>query len=232
MDAAKPNSSMKTNHPTSSITGPDAVATVARYQIYRQNRAGLFLPGYRTDSAPEAVEAFLNQAPAFEGGGVRFLDHHDQRMVSSVEWRTEKTDFGFPMHHRANRVSGRDDRKARGRGADERGYRRPGRASRAGLECQGSNGAAHREKKMCRQDDEGGPPMAHRPSSIMPETTRHFLGRSRLFTGRLRPSFCRKRYVAGRLGAVRPMMKQRDHPPSRSRPRRLQIAMMKDSAHC
>ena len=103
MDAAKPNSSMKTNHPTSSITGPDAVATVARYQIYRQNRAGLFLPGYRTDSAPEAVEAFLNQAPAFEGGGVRLLDHHDQRMVASVEWRTEKTDFGFPVHHRANR---------------------------------------------------------------------------------------------------------------------------------
>ena len=103
MVAAKPNSSMKTTHTTSSITGPDAVATVARYQIYRQNRAGLFLPGYRTDAAPEAVEAFLNQAPAFEGGGVRFLDHHDQRMVSSVEWRTEKTDFGFPMHHRANR---------------------------------------------------------------------------------------------------------------------------------
>ncbi len=94
---------MKTNHTTSSITGPDTVATVARYQICRQNRAGLFLPGYRTDSAPEAVEAFLNQAPAFEGGGVRLLDHHDQRMVASVEWRTEKTDFGFPVHHRVNR---------------------------------------------------------------------------------------------------------------------------------
>ena len=103
MDAVNPNSSMKTNHTTSSITGPDAVASVARYQIYQQNRAGLFFPGYRTDSAPEAVEAFLNQAPAFEGGGVRLLDHHDQRMVASVEWRTEKTDFGFPVFHRSNR---------------------------------------------------------------------------------------------------------------------------------
>jgi hypothetical protein len=103
MDAAKPNSSVKTNHTTSSITGPDAAASVLRYQIYRQNRAGLFLPGYRTDSAPEAVEAFMNQAPAFEGGGVRLLDHHDQRMVASMEWRTEKTDFGFPVHHRSNR---------------------------------------------------------------------------------------------------------------------------------
>lgn len=94
---------MKTNHETSIITGPDAEASVARYQIHRQSRTGLFLPGFRTDSAPEAVEAFLNQAPAFDGGGVRLLDHRDQRMVASVEWTTVKTDFGFPVHHRVNR---------------------------------------------------------------------------------------------------------------------------------
>ncbi len=94
---------MKTNHETSAITGPYAEAPVGRYQIHRQNRTGLFLPGFRTDSAPEAVEAFLNQAPAFDGGGVRLLDHRDQRMVASVEWTTMKTDFGFPVHHRVNR---------------------------------------------------------------------------------------------------------------------------------
>ncbi|MBW8780614.1 MAG: hypothetical protein JF599_01825 [Verrucomicrobia bacterium] len=94
---------MKTTHQTSALTGADAQASVARYQIYRQNRAGHFLPGYRTDSAPEAVEAFLHQSPVFEGGGVRLLDHHDRRMVASVEWRTEKTGFGFPVHHRTNR---------------------------------------------------------------------------------------------------------------------------------
>ncbi len=94
---------MKTNHETATITGPDAEASVARYQIHRQNRTGLFLPGFRTDSAPEAVEAFLNQAPAFDGGGVRLLDHREQRMVASVEWTTVKTDFGFPVHHRVNR---------------------------------------------------------------------------------------------------------------------------------
>jgi hypothetical protein len=103
MDAAKPTASMKTNHETSTITGPDAEASVSRYQIHRQSRTGLFLPGFRTDSAPEAVEAFLNQAPAFDGGGVRLLDHRDQRMVASVEWTTVKTDFGFPVHHRVNR---------------------------------------------------------------------------------------------------------------------------------
>ncbi len=94
---------MKTNHETSTITGPDAETSVARYQIHRQSRTGLFLPGFRTGSAPEAVEAFLNQAPAFDGGGVRLLDHRDQRMVASVEWATVKTDFGFPVHHRMNR---------------------------------------------------------------------------------------------------------------------------------
>lgn len=94
---------MKTNHETSAITGPNAEASVARYQIHRQNRTGLFLPVFRSDSAPEAVEAFLNQAPAFDGGGVRLLDHREQRMVASVEWSTVKTDFGFPVHHRMNR---------------------------------------------------------------------------------------------------------------------------------
>lgn len=94
---------MKTNHETSAITGPDAEASVARYQIHRQNRTGLFFPGFRTDSAPEAVEAFLNQAPAFDGGGVRLLDHREQRVVASVEWSTVKTDFGFPVHRRVNR---------------------------------------------------------------------------------------------------------------------------------
>lgn len=93
---------MKTNHPSSPITTVGAEASAARYQIYRQNRAGQFLPGYRSNSAPEAVEAFLNQAPAFDGGGVRLLDLREERMVASVEWTTEKTDFGFPVHHRVN----------------------------------------------------------------------------------------------------------------------------------
>lgn len=81
-----------------------ALTSVARYQIHGQNSTGLFLPGFRTDSAPEAVEAFLNKAPAFDGGGVRLLDHRDQCMVTSVEWKTVKRDFGFPVHHRTNRL--------------------------------------------------------------------------------------------------------------------------------
>lgn len=92
---------MKTIRETSVISG--AAVSAARYQIYQQNRAGLFLPGYRTDSAPEAVEAFLNQTPAFDGGSIRLFDHRSQHLVASVEWQMEKTAFGFPVHHRVNR---------------------------------------------------------------------------------------------------------------------------------
>jgi hypothetical protein len=94
---------MKTNHASSPITTAGAEASAVRYQIYRQNRAGKFLPGYRSDSAPEGVEAFLSQSPAFDGGGVRLLDLREERLVASVEWRKEKTDFGFPVYLRVNR---------------------------------------------------------------------------------------------------------------------------------
>jgi len=34
---------------------------------------------------------------------MRLLDLREERMVASVEWTTEKTDFGFSVHHRVNR---------------------------------------------------------------------------------------------------------------------------------
>lgn len=94
---------MKTDPPSSIITDVAAETSAPRYQIYRQIRTGHYLPGYRSDSAPDSVEAFLNQAPAFDGGGVHLLDLHERRVVASVAWSTEKTDFGFPVHHRVDR---------------------------------------------------------------------------------------------------------------------------------
>jgi hypothetical protein len=55
-----------------------------------------------------------------------------------------------------------------------------------GPECQSSKGTARGEKEIGQHKDEDGPPLANRPSSIMPESTRRFLGRTRLFAGRLR----------------------------------------------
>lgn len=82
-------------------TGTEA-ATVSRYQIYRQTRTGTYMVEFKTDSAAEAVEAFLNQAPAFEGGELRLWNQREQRVSASVQWGMEKTDFGFPVFNRTN----------------------------------------------------------------------------------------------------------------------------------
>ncbi len=77
-------------------------ATVSRYQIYRQTRTGTYTVEFKTDSAAVAVEAFLNQSPAFEGGELRIWNDREQRVSASVEWSPEKTDFGFPVFNRTN----------------------------------------------------------------------------------------------------------------------------------
>jgi len=93
-------------HTMNEIDGVRAVATTPahepRYQIYRQARAGNFMPEFKTDSAREAVEMFAIMAPAFDGGAIRLWDHYGQHVAASVEWRPEKTDFGFVVYHRTN----------------------------------------------------------------------------------------------------------------------------------
>jgi hypothetical protein len=74
----------------------------ARYQIVRQARAGNFMAEFETNSAMEAVEMFTIMAPAFDGGAIRMWDHREQRVCAAVHWETEKTDFGFLVHHRTN----------------------------------------------------------------------------------------------------------------------------------
>lgn len=80
---------------------PEAAA-LPRFQIYRQTRAGTYMFEFKTDSAVEAVEAFLNQSPAFEGGELRIWNRREQTVSASVEWNLEKTDFGFPVFNRTN----------------------------------------------------------------------------------------------------------------------------------
>ncbi len=73
-----------------------------RFQIYRQTRTGAYTAEFKTDSAADAVGAFLNQSPAFEGGELRIWNHHEHRVSASVEWSTEKTDLGFLVFNRTN----------------------------------------------------------------------------------------------------------------------------------
>jgi hypothetical protein len=95
---------MKNTHSQKQIAPPAnaETATASRYQIYRQTRAGTYTVEFKTDSAAVAVEAFLNQSPAFEGGELRLWNDRKQRVSASVEWSTEETDFGFPVFNRTN----------------------------------------------------------------------------------------------------------------------------------
>ncbi|HWB99764.1 MAG TPA: hypothetical protein VG672_23815 [Bryobacteraceae bacterium] len=81
---------------------PDSTVRRPRYQIYRQGQAGNYHPEFETESAGEAVEAFLNAKPAFEGGAVHLWDRQEQRSGASVRWGTAKTEIGFAVSRRIN----------------------------------------------------------------------------------------------------------------------------------
>jgi hypothetical protein len=76
--------------------------TAGRYQVYCQTHIGTYTAEFKTDSAADAVQAFLHLSPAFEGGELRLWDHVEGRLGASVEWRKEKTDFGFTVSNRTN----------------------------------------------------------------------------------------------------------------------------------
>ena len=69
---------MKTTHNPISASSDAPASAAARYQVYHQNRSGVFTPGFKSDSAGEVVEAFLKQAPAYEGGELRLWNHRAQ----------------------------------------------------------------------------------------------------------------------------------------------------------
>ena len=60
----------------------ERIPATGRFQVYRQTRVGIYTLCFQTDSDAEAVEAFMRQAPAFEGGEIRLLDRNEQRMIA------------------------------------------------------------------------------------------------------------------------------------------------------
>jgi hypothetical protein len=90
------------NNSHSHPTRPNKEAPIAQYQIYTQSRIGTFVPGFRTESAGDAVGAFLKQAPAFDGGEIRLWNHRTQELSASVTWRQEKSGLGFSRLCRSN----------------------------------------------------------------------------------------------------------------------------------
>ena len=87
---------------TAIIPAGDQLHEPHRYQVYRQQRAGYYTIGLQTDSAVEAVQAFLETKPAFEGGTIRLWDRHGDRLMASAEWDIETTRMGFAVRTREN----------------------------------------------------------------------------------------------------------------------------------
>lgn len=82
-----------------------------RYQVYCQQRAGNYTIRMQADSALEAMQAFLDTAPAFDGGAVRLWDRHNQRLLAAAEWKVEMTRMSFAVRARNNVFH--DDQTAR-----------------------------------------------------------------------------------------------------------------------
>ena len=91
---------MKTTHAI------EASTTVAidqpRYEVYRQNRAGNFVRTFESSRPLDAMLAFMDTTPAFEGGEVRIWDRQQERLLAAAEWTVERTGMGFYVRARKN----------------------------------------------------------------------------------------------------------------------------------
>ena len=73
-----------------------------RFQVYRENINGRRIMVHFLSSESEAIEAFMKQAPSFEGGDIHLLDSHEQRIVAVVKWKMATTEIGLRVLHRVN----------------------------------------------------------------------------------------------------------------------------------
>ncbi len=91
---------MKTTH---TIEASTAVAIdQPRYEVYRQNRAGNFVRTFESSRPLDAMLAFLDTTPAFEGGEVRIWDRQQEQLLAAAEWTVERTGMGFYVRTRKN----------------------------------------------------------------------------------------------------------------------------------
>jgi hypothetical protein len=84
--------------PASPIAARTTPATL--YQIFRQTRAGAFVPSFQSDSPVISVESFLRQSPAFDCCEVSRWDQRYRRVIAAVRSTHTKTAFGFHVLQR------------------------------------------------------------------------------------------------------------------------------------
>jgi hypothetical protein len=89
---------------TSEILPIDApsIGRAKRFQVIVEYAAGVYAPSAIAESAEEAVEAFMVQAPGCEEGEVSLFDRTEQRVLASVKWKMDGTEIGINIPHRQN----------------------------------------------------------------------------------------------------------------------------------
>jgi hypothetical protein len=89
---------------TSEIVPIDApsIGGAKRFQVIVEYAAGVCVTSAVAESAEEAVEAFMVQAPGCEEGEISLFDRTEQRVVASVKWKMDATEIGLRVPHRHN----------------------------------------------------------------------------------------------------------------------------------
>jgi len=106
---------MKNTTPSEPFAPPASAeaTTLPRVQIYRQTRTGAYTAEFKTASAAEAVEAFLDHSPAFEGGELRIWNHREpaRERIGGVEHGENRLRFSrFQPHECVSRPAPQGDR--------------------------------------------------------------------------------------------------------------------------
>ena len=101
------NDGMKSGASSSSavregISLPSRNNSPKRFQVLVEYGPGEYVTAAVSDSAEDAVEDFMLQAPGCEHGDILLCDRDEGRVVASVKWKTAETELGLSVPHRGN----------------------------------------------------------------------------------------------------------------------------------
>ena len=84
------------------ISLPSRNNSPKRFQVLVEYGPGEYVTAAVSDSAEDAVEDFMLQAPGCEHGDILLCDSDELRVVASVKWKTAETERGPSVPQRGN----------------------------------------------------------------------------------------------------------------------------------
>ena len=84
------------------ISLPSRNNSPKRFQVLVEYGPGEYVTAAVSDSAEDAVEDFMLQAPGCEHGDILLCDRDEGRVVASVKWKTAETELGLSLPQRGN----------------------------------------------------------------------------------------------------------------------------------